>query len=118
MHWSTGRRVRFDIRRLFLQFLARTCQTTMNHWSKITWPRFTQKVLRPPVLVLEAVLLLSAIQTTTAQTLTSLPSSNAAAAFHPEKLAEIDAAVNQAIAEGNCPGAVVWLERNGVNYRR
>ena len=73
-------------------------------------------VFRPPVLVLEAVLWLSAIETTSPQTLTSVPPSNLVAMFHPEKLAEMDAAVNQAVAEGNCPGAVVWLERNGVYY--
>ena len=28
----------------------------------------------------------------------------------------MDAAVNQAVAEGKCPGAVLWLERNGVAY--
>ena len=35
-------------------------------------------------------------------------------AFRPEKLAEMDAAINQAIAEKRCPGGVLWLEHHGV----
>src|SRR2546423_15515217 len=89
---------------------------TTIHCSHSIGPGSKQIVSPAPVLVLEAVLWLSAIQTTTAQTLPSVPPSNLAAMFHPEKLAEMDGAVNQAVAEGNCPGAVVWLERNGVSY--
>src|SRR5437016_5296216 len=40
------------------------------------------------------------------------------AAFRPQKLAEIDAAINQAIAEKSCPGGVLWLEHCGVNYHK
>ena len=38
------------------------------------------------------------------------------AAFHPEKLRELDAAVKLAIADGRLPGGVLWLERNGSVY--
>ena len=37
-------------------------------------------------------------------------------AFHPEKLAEMDAAIRQSVADRQCPGAVLWLERNGAEY--
>lgn len=40
------------------------------------------------------------------------------AVFRPEKLAEMDAAVNQAIAEKRCPGGVLWVEHNGVSYHK
>lgn len=38
--------------------------------------------------------------------------------FHAAKLAEMDAAIEQAIADKKCPGGVLWLERNGVAYHR
>ncbi len=38
--------------------------------------------------------------------------------FDPTKLAEMDGAIEAAIAEKRCPGGVLWLERNGVAYRR
>ena len=38
--------------------------------------------------------------------------------FLPAKLAEIDAAITNAIAEHRLPGAVLWVERNGVAYHR
>ncbi len=38
--------------------------------------------------------------------------------FRPEKLEEMDAAINEAIAEKNCPGGVLWFERNGVPYHK
>jgi len=38
--------------------------------------------------------------------------------FHPDKLVEMDAAVNQAVADHQCPGVVLWLERNGVAYHK
>ena len=38
--------------------------------------------------------------------------------FKPDKLAEIDAAITNAIAEKRLPGAVFWLERNGQTYCR
>jgi len=41
-----------------------------------------------------------------------------AALFHPGKLAEIDAAITLAIADGRCPGGVLWLERDGAVYHR
>ena len=37
---------------------------------------------------------------------------------HLEKLADIDAAIERAIAEKKCPGGVLWIERNGVAYRK
>lgn len=36
--------------------------------------------------------------------------------FFPEKLAEMDVAIERAIAVSNCPGGVLWLEREGVAY--
>src|ERR1039458_4276963 len=39
-------------------------------------------------------------------------------AFRPEKLAEMDAAINTAIAGNKCPGGVLWLEHNGTAYHR
>jgi uncharacterized protein YbbC (DUF1343 family)/CubicO group peptidase (beta-lactamase class C family) len=41
-----------------------------------------------------------------------------AAAFRPEKLAETDAAINQAIADHRCPGGVLWVEHRGVVYHK
>lgn len=38
--------------------------------------------------------------------------------FRPEKLAEMDAAINQAIATHHCPGGVLWLEHRGVSYHK
>lgn len=38
--------------------------------------------------------------------------------FHPEKLAEIDAAVTRAIEEKKCPGGVFWLEHRGETYHK
>ncbi len=38
--------------------------------------------------------------------------------FRPEKLAEMDAAINQAIAEKKCPGGVLWLEHQGQIYHK
>jgi uncharacterized protein YbbC (DUF1343 family)/CubicO group peptidase (beta-lactamase class C family) len=40
------------------------------------------------------------------------------AAFHSGKLAEMDAAIQQAIADKKCPGGVLWLERNGGSYHK
>ena len=40
------------------------------------------------------------------------------AAFHPEKLAEMDAAIETAIASNRCPGGVLWLEHNGTSYHK
>jgi CubicO group peptidase (beta-lactamase class C family) len=41
-----------------------------------------------------------------------------AGAFHTEKLAEMDAAINEAIANHKCPGGVLWLEHNGAVYKK
>ncbi len=38
--------------------------------------------------------------------------------FRAEKLAEMDAAINEAIAGKQCPGGVLWLERNGAAYHK
>jgi CubicO group peptidase (beta-lactamase class C family) len=38
--------------------------------------------------------------------------------FRPAKLAEMDAAIERAIADKKCPGGVLWVERNGVAYHR
>ena len=38
--------------------------------------------------------------------------------FHPEKLAEMDAAINQAVTERRCPGGVLWLEHRGQTYHK
>jgi uncharacterized protein YbbC (DUF1343 family)/CubicO group peptidase (beta-lactamase class C family) len=36
--------------------------------------------------------------------------------FAPEKLRAMDRAIDAAIADGKCPGGVLWLERQGVVY--
>jgi len=41
-----------------------------------------------------------------------------AAYFYPEKLAEMDAAINEAISEGRCPGGVFWFEHRGASYHK
>lgn len=38
--------------------------------------------------------------------------------LHPEKLAEMDAAINEAIADKKCPGGVLWLQHRGESYHR
>ena len=38
--------------------------------------------------------------------------------FYPAKLVEMDLAISNAIADGRCPGGVLWLEREGVAYTR
>lgn len=43
---------------------------------------------------------------------------SSAAAFHPHKLAEMDAAILQNISSNRLPGGVLWLERNGQSYHR
>src|SRR6266404_4074159 len=42
----------------------------------------------------------------------------APAPFRPEKLAEMDTAINQAIAEKKCPGGVLWFEHEGMSYHK
>ncbi len=46
------------------------------------------------------------------------PARSAGAPFYPAKLAEMDAAINRAIADKKCPGGVLWLEHRGVSYHK
>ncbi len=46
------------------------------------------------------------------------PSVSPAAPFHAHKLAEMDAAVAQAIADGRLPGGVLWLEHRSAVYHK
>jgi uncharacterized protein YbbC (DUF1343 family)/CubicO group peptidase (beta-lactamase class C family) len=39
-------------------------------------------------------------------------------ALRPEKLAEMDTVVREALAKGSCPGVVVWLEHAGASYHK
>ena len=39
-------------------------------------------------------------------------------ALRPDKLAEMDAAINQAIADKKCPGGVLWVEHHGASYHK
>ena len=39
-------------------------------------------------------------------------------AFRPEKLAEMDDAINEAIKEKRCPGGVLWFEHRGLSYHK
>ncbi len=43
---------------------------------------------------------------------------SSAAPFDPAKLAAMDAAINQAIADKKCPGGVLWVEHRGVAYHK
>jgi uncharacterized protein YbbC (DUF1343 family)/CubicO group peptidase (beta-lactamase class C family) len=43
---------------------------------------------------------------------------DAEAAFFPEKLREMEAAVSLAISDGRLPGGVLWIERRGVAYHK
>jgi CubicO group peptidase (beta-lactamase class C family) len=38
--------------------------------------------------------------------------------YHLDKLAAMDTAINQAIADHKCPGGVLWLEHDGVAYHK
>ena len=38
--------------------------------------------------------------------------------FRPEKLAEMDATINQAITDKKCPGGVLWFEHQGQIYHK
>jgi uncharacterized protein YbbC (DUF1343 family)/CubicO group peptidase (beta-lactamase class C family) len=42
----------------------------------------------------------------------------AEAIFRPEKLAEMDSAIEEAIGDGKCPGGVLWVEHRGVSYHK
>src|SRR5438874_11753671 len=44
--------------------------------------------------------------------------SAAQSSLRPEKLAEMDATITQAIAEKKCPGGVLWFEHRGVSYHK
>jgi CubicO group peptidase (beta-lactamase class C family) len=50
--------------------------------------------------------------------LAALAQQGAAPAFHPGKIRELDAAITRAIADGKCPGGVLWLEHAGTAYHR
>src|SRR6478736_6679589 len=39
-------------------------------------------------------------------------------AIRSQKETQIDAAINQAIAESRCPGGVLWVEHGGCSYRK
>ena len=41
-----------------------------------------------------------------------------AGGFHAEKLAEMDAAINEAIAHHKCPGGVLWVEHGSFVYEK
>jgi uncharacterized protein YbbC (DUF1343 family)/CubicO group peptidase (beta-lactamase class C family) len=45
-------------------------------------------------------------------------SSTQATSFRQQKLAEMDKAVQEAIADKKCPGGVVWLEHRGAVYQK
>jgi len=49
---------------------------------------------------------------------TSSPPRTAETPLYPEKLAEMDAAINRAIADKKCPGGVLWIEHRGVRYHK
>jgi CubicO group peptidase (beta-lactamase class C family) len=46
------------------------------------------------------------------------PAGSPYSAFHTEKLAEMDTVIERAVADHDCPGVVVWLERNGAAYHK
>ena len=82
------------------------------------WSRSMQNAYRRSVPVLEAVLLIAATQTPPTRTQAAVWPSPPQSVFHAEKLVEMDAAVTNAVADHQCPGAVLWLERNGVAYHK
>ncbi|HXT11813.1 MAG TPA: serine hydrolase domain-containing protein [Candidatus Angelobacter sp.] len=47
-----------------------------------------------------------------------LPAQLVAGSFRAEKLSEMDAAINDAIAHHQCPGGVLWLEHKGDVYTK
>ena len=46
------------------------------------------------------------------------PPPTPATPFYPAKLAEMDAAINHAIADKKCPGGVLWLEHQEASYHK
>src|SRR6266536_862648 len=105
---------------------AGKCKAPKNITTELaTWfaprklpPRFMQRIRCFPSRVLLAVLGIFVLQTATSQTQTPVSPSALPAAFHPERLSEMDAAIERAVAENDCPGAMLWLERNGATYHR
>src|SRR4051794_35765753 len=49
---------------------------------------------------------------------TSTPASNPPVQLRQAKLAEMDAAIEQAIATKKCPGGVLWFEHSGESYHK
>jgi uncharacterized protein YbbC (DUF1343 family)/CubicO group peptidase (beta-lactamase class C family) len=47
-----------------------------------------------------------------------VPAHGAVSSFKPARLAEMDAAITNAIAEKDIPGAVLWVERQGLTYHK
>jgi uncharacterized protein YbbC (DUF1343 family)/CubicO group peptidase (beta-lactamase class C family) len=47
-----------------------------------------------------------------------IPQAQSAPAFRKDKLEQMDAAIEQAIADKRCPGGVLWLEHRGVVYHK
>src|SRR5947207_4832677 len=70
------------------------------------------------VLVLGAAFLIATSPTPTIRTQTVVRLAPPQPVFHAEKLVEMDAAITEAVADHQCPGAVLWLERNGVAYHK
>jgi uncharacterized protein YbbC (DUF1343 family)/CubicO group peptidase (beta-lactamase class C family) len=58
------------------------------------------------------------LKTLTLLSVTALVALQSNAALRSDKLAEMDSAINEAIAEGKCPGGVLWLERSGQTYHK
>src|SRR5215475_6108511 len=68
--------------------------------------------------VLGAILLIAASQPYPTRTQTADRPTPPQSVFHNEKLVEMDAAITHAVTDHQCPGAVLWLERNGVAYHK
>src|SRR5437660_161329 len=79
-------------------------------------PRLMRKIIL--LALLPHVLLLCACRSTTSRPMSAGPMGPLSSALHPEKLAGMDAAIDRAVAEHDCPGAVLWIERNGAAYHK
>src|SRR5881394_3927166 len=75
-----------------------------------------QNSYRHVVLILA--LFIAASQAPATRTQTVVRPSPPQPVFHANKLVEMDAAITEAVADHQCPGAVLWLERNGVAYHK
>jgi uncharacterized protein YbbC (DUF1343 family) len=75
-----------------------------------------QNSYRRVVLILA--LLIAASQTPATRTQPGVRPAPPQPVFHTNKLVEMDAAITEAIADHQCPGAVLWLDRNGVAYHK